>query len=773
MFTRRFIHGTTSISRFAVIKSRNLRLVKLPCCRTPAWTSLSREYHHDGSLKAMGETAAREQVTLNGTERQKVKETSGLDAGKGVGAGNEAQKEDNGEEKAGKKRKTIAEMDEELKAKMEGREGAAGISYEGGKPVTDGFGRGKNKNGESCERFKKEYRNLSIIMEEEKMEEAGAGCDDLFQTKTIDYAYMGEDKAPTESREKRKRVDSAHDAAPEDDSEREGNLEEARRLSDLRYEDMVAHSKVQRKQDVDLNEVSKRLKRTVPFDRRVQEEPKWNNPFSSNASIAPFGVAPLCLSAGIVPSGPLTVPSGAVTVPSGVAPLSLGAGIVPSGAVTDPFGAGTIPFGAVTDPFGAGTISSGAVTDPFGAGTISSGAVTVPSGAVTIPSRAAKLLPGILTGSNGQKPSLNERKGNKTPKIPLAILNDPDVFPLRRTVPNNQLNADNQDDTINKSHTQDDDTAKQEDLGGDRIQEANAVEVSKEVKKSNITDNMIDVPNDTKSNKTIVADSQGKELMPSSILERGIIYWFYDPRLGKDGEPEGIEGAGPIYFVLRSLLHGGRIAQLPILHIGTARLLTIPKQTWPEIKQDKLLCIVNKARKWMKDVSDNLWRSYNLPPGTHFQEGLYTISSNGRESHLSYHVTYPEIPPTQGLSGIKKQGSYVCLIKNPKAPGPANSTHDTFPGYPEELQNKFGELGWLPMAPEHLTFEGTQMLIIGEGLWEVKKEEGRNSPEGEDMSKLIDKDHDCVKGLKEDDFIFEDLKSRVEEYALTGEIWET
>lgn len=37
-------------------------------------------------------------------------------------------------------------MDEELRAKMEGREGAAGVSYEGGKPVTDGFGRGVKSN---------------------------------------------------------------------------------------------------------------------------------------------------------------------------------------------------------------------------------------------------------------------------------------------------------------------------------------------------------------------------------------------------------------------------------------------------------------------------------------------------------------------------------------------------------------------------------------------------------------------------------------------------
>ncbi|KAM3072163.1 hypothetical protein ACMFMG_008620 [Clarireedia jacksonii] len=45
-----------------------------------------------------------------------------------------------------KSKKTIAQLDDELRAKMEGREGSAGIEYEGGKPVTDGFKRGVRSN---------------------------------------------------------------------------------------------------------------------------------------------------------------------------------------------------------------------------------------------------------------------------------------------------------------------------------------------------------------------------------------------------------------------------------------------------------------------------------------------------------------------------------------------------------------------------------------------------------------------------------------------------
>ncbi|EDN95384.1 predicted protein [Sclerotinia sclerotiorum 1980 UF-70] len=73
-------------------------------------------------------------------ERDRIEGAAEVDARKKIDANDGVKKEEM------KRRKTIVEMDEELKAKMEGREGAAGVSYEGGKPVTDGFGRGVKSN---------------------------------------------------------------------------------------------------------------------------------------------------------------------------------------------------------------------------------------------------------------------------------------------------------------------------------------------------------------------------------------------------------------------------------------------------------------------------------------------------------------------------------------------------------------------------------------------------------------------------------------------------
>ncbi|TGO34523.1 hypothetical protein BHYA_0193g00070 [Botrytis hyacinthi] len=65
-------------------------------------------------------------IAVKGAEGQNIERSTEV-AGKKV--------DGNNGEKPEKKRKTIAEMDEELRAKMEGREGAAGVSYEGGKPT--------------------------------------------------------------------------------------------------------------------------------------------------------------------------------------------------------------------------------------------------------------------------------------------------------------------------------------------------------------------------------------------------------------------------------------------------------------------------------------------------------------------------------------------------------------------------------------------------------------------------------------------------------------
>ncbi|KAF7956439.1 hypothetical protein EAE96_003780 [Botrytis aclada] len=137
MFASKIISGATPFSRSAILLPRGSMHVNLPTRGTLASTPLSRYYHDDVISKTSPKMAAEENIAMKDAEGRKIERPTEV-AGKKV--------DGNNFESSEKKGKTVAEMDEELRAKMEGREGAAGVSYEGGKPVTDGFGRGVKSN---------------------------------------------------------------------------------------------------------------------------------------------------------------------------------------------------------------------------------------------------------------------------------------------------------------------------------------------------------------------------------------------------------------------------------------------------------------------------------------------------------------------------------------------------------------------------------------------------------------------------------------------------
>ncbi len=122
----------------------------------------------------------------------------------------------------------------------------------------------------------------------------------------------------------------------------------------------------------------------------------------------------------------------------------------------------------------------------------------------------------------------------------------------------------------------------------------------------------------------------------------------------------------------------------------------------------------------------------------------------------------------------------VVSVKNPNAPGPANATLGNPAQYPENLQNKFRNLRWMPLEPELLDYENTQLLIIGEAMGDTgrateemnkdKKDDEKETP-GEELDKLEEEDHDRVEGLKENDPVFADLGLSSKEYHKLQTAW--
>ncbi|KAJ5046604.1 uncharacterized protein L3040_003843 [Drepanopeziza brunnea f. sp. 'multigermtubi'] len=305
----------------------------------------------------------------------------------------------------------------------------------------------------------------------------------------------------------------------------------------------------------------------------------------------------------------------------------------------------------------------------------------------------------------------------------------------------------------------------------------------------NKTAEQINGPEASNTNGSKQEGSEKREAaIPSSILEKGIIYFFFRARVGVE-DPNGIEDVARSYIVLRPLPLGAKLGEGPLEDSGNARLLALPKKMLPKSRQDRFLVFVEQPNATIKDLreqfSSNDYATQtsgtsHIPAATPFAEGIYAITSTGRESHLAYHVTMPAIGEIQKELGLNEKGSYVVSAKNPNAPGPANATLDNPAQYPEHIQSKFRNLRWMPLEPELLNYQHTQFLIIGEGLGDMDKaveemsrdeRDDETETPGEEMAKLEEEDHRRVQHLEQDDPIFADLGLSSKEYPKMQTTW--
>jgi hypothetical protein len=107
----------------------------------------------------------------------------------------------------------------------------------------------------------------------------------------------------------------------------------------------------------------------------------------------------------------------------------------------------------------------------------------------------------------------------------------------------------------------------------------------------------------TSNNESSIQDAQRAAGMPSSILEKGIIYFFFRGRVGVE-DPQGIEDVARSYVVLRPLPIGAKLGEGPLEDSGKARLLALPKKMLPKSKQDRFLMFVEKPSVFIKDLRD-------------------------------------------------------------------------------------------------------------------------------------------------------------------------
>jgi len=187
--------------------------------------------------------------------------------------------------------------------------------------------------------------------------------------------------------------------------------------------------------------------------------------------------------------------------------------------------------------------------------------------------------------------------------------------------------------------------------------------------------------------------AQREESTPSSILEKGIIYFFFRGRVNID-EPSEVNEIARSYMVLRPLPHGAKLGDGAIGDDGNNRLLALPKKVLPTSHRDRFMVFVEKCKSSMEDIKNTFKSSSystktagvrHTPAATPVAEGVYSITSTGRESHLAYIITIPsELSEVQKDVGLRGRGSFVTSVRNPKYEGPANTNLPKGPDYSQE-----------------------------------------------------------------------------------------
>lgn len=290
-----------------------------------------------------------------------------------------------------------------------------------------------------------------------------------------------------------------------------------------------------------------------------------------------------------------------------------------------------------------------------------------------------------------------------------------------------------------------------------------------------------------------VESSQSRgEAMPSSILEKGVIYFFIRPRVGMDqSETSGVQDVARSYIVLRPLPANAKLTDGPIDDLKNGRLLALPKKVLPRSHQDKFMVFVEKAGASIEELKEEFLQGSTYetqttgvrhsPPVTPVGEGVYAITTTGRESHLAYMLTIPaEMGSVQEEIGLFNKGSFVLSLKNPDQKGPANASLPQGPEFSKEIMDEFRGLRWMPAQPKHFDYANAQFLLIGEGHGDVGKalqtadkdenNDKLNTP-NEEMEKLESEDEHRVEGLRGDDTVFDDLGISSKDYPKVATTW--
>ena len=102
------------------------------------------------------------------------------------------------------------------------------------------------------------------------------------------------------------------------------------------------------------------------------------------------------------------------------------------------------------------------------------------------------------------------------------------------------------------------------------------------------------------ADNAVEKSSEREEALPSNILEKGIIYFFFRGRVGIN-EPSDVNDVARSYIILRPIPQGAKLGEGPIGDTGNVRMLSLPKKVLPVSPKDRFMTFVEKANASLED----------------------------------------------------------------------------------------------------------------------------------------------------------------------------
>lgn len=199
----------------------------------------------------------------------------------------------------------------------------------------------------------------------------------------------------------------------------------------------------------------------------------------------------------------------------------------------------------------------------------------------------------------------------------------------------------------------------------------------------------------------------------TEVLEEGDIFFLYRPRVEEE-DPSKLGDIQRFFMVLRP--RGGK----------HTRLIAVGRKRLPEVGRHErnwgfVALVTDNERKVERDLREETYETETRgerrqPAARPAGEGVYVISLEDGQMHLSYELELPESPgEVQDALRIRNKASYVLSVKNPERGAPPNVglAERQKADYPDKLQDIFRGRRFAREDVRLLDYEGAEILLVG------------------------------------------------------------